>query len=209
MLRHWSERQWRPVLREPKAVRFRFVEDHRDTFPAARLCQVVDVSMRGLRAFRSRPASRRQRSDLVTLAHIKEQSRLSLGRYGRPRMTEELKEIGLNVGHRRPSRQIYCVNRLPGNGGPFAAPERHIRCQTPQTQGDYHCPAGDCEAICREGDSNHKFNIAPNLLDRNFTADQPNQKWAGDISYVWTREGWLYLAVLGSAFTPRHRLGCE
>ena len=45
-------------------------------------------------------------------------------------------------------------------------------------------------------DSNHKFNIAPNLLDRDFTANAPNQKWAGDISYVWTREGWLYLAVI-------------
>ena len=64
----------------------------------------MDVSPRGLRAFRNRPASRRQRSDLVTLAHIKEQSRLSLGSYGRPRMTEELKEIGLNIGHRRVGR---------------------------------------------------------------------------------------------------------
>ena len=54
---------------------------------------------------------------------------------------------------------------------------------------DYHCPAGDCKAICREGDSNHKFNIAPNLLDRNFSTDQPNKKWAGDITYIWTREG--------------------
>ena len=45
-------------------------------------------------------------------------------------------------------------------------------------------------------DSNHSFNIAPNLLNRNFSADKPNQKWAGDISYVWTREGWLYLAVI-------------
>ena len=45
-------------------------------------------------------------------------------------------------------------------------------------------------------DSNHKFNIAPNLLDRDFQADKPNQKWAGDISYIWTREGWLYLAVI-------------
>ena len=108
------------VLREPKAVRFRFVEEHRDTFPAARLCQVMDVSSRGLRAFRSRPASRRQRSDLVTLAHIKEQSRLSLGSYGRPRMTEELKEIGLDVGHRRVGRPLSAdlalPNRLPGNG---------------------------------------------------------------------------------------------
>jgi hypothetical protein len=45
-------------------------------------------------------------------------------------------------------------------------------------------------------DSNHKFNIAPNLLDRNFTADGPNRKWACDITYIWTREGWLYLAVI-------------
>ena len=45
-------------------------------------------------------------------------------------------------------------------------------------------------------DSNHSFNIAPNLLNRDFHADQPNQKWAGDISYVSTREGWLYLAVI-------------
>ena len=64
----------------------------------------MDVSPRGLRAFRSRPASHRQRSDMVTLAHIKEQSRLSLGSYGRPRMTEELKEIGLNIGHRSVGR---------------------------------------------------------------------------------------------------------
>jgi len=43
-------------------------------------------------------------------------------------------------------------------------------------------------------DSNHKFNIAPNLLGRDFSANKPNQKWAGDISYIWTREGWLYPA---------------
>ena len=128
----------------------------------------MDVSPRGLRAFRNRPASRRQRSDLVTLAHIKEQSRLSLGSYGRPRMTEELKEIGLNVGHR-------CVGRLMRQNGIAVVRTRKHKATT---------------------DSNHKFNIAPNLLDRNFTADQPNQKWAGDITYIWTREGWLYLAVI-------------
>lgn len=85
------------VLRGPKAMRFRFIEEHGDSFPAKRLCDVMDVGPRGLREFRSRPASRRQRSDLVALAHIKEQLRLSLGSYGRPRMTEELKEIGLDV----------------------------------------------------------------------------------------------------------------
>jgi transposase InsO family protein len=72
-------------------------------------------------------------------------------------------------------------------------------------------------------DSNHKFNIAPNLLDRDFAADAPNQKWAGDITYIWTREGWLYLAVIrrpagfcvanaerdGSALATYHRLGSQ
>lgn len=105
---------------------------------------------------------------MVTLAHIKEQSRRSLGSYGRPRMTEELKEIGLDVGNR-------LVGRLMRQNGISVV---RTRKQKVTSDGDY------------------KFNIAPNLLDRNFTADAPNQKWAGDISYVWTREGWLYLAVI-------------
>jgi len=112
--------------------------------------------------------SRRQRRDLVVLAHIREQFRLSLGSYGRPRMTEELKELGLDVGHRR-------VGRLMRENGIAVKRNRKFKATT---------------------DSNHSFNIAPNLLERDFTADRPNRKWAGDISYVWTREGWLYLAVI-------------
>jgi transposase InsO family protein len=52
-------------------------------------------------------------------------------------------------------------------------------------------------------DSDHTFNIAPNLLDQDFTADGPNQKWAGDISYIWTSEGWLYLAVILDLYSRR------
>jgi transposase InsO family protein len=132
------------------------------------MCDVLDVSGRGLRAYRSRPASQRQRTDMVVLAHIKEQSRLSLGSYGRPRMTEELKELGLNIGHRR-------VGRLMRENGIRVERSKKYKVTT---------------------DSNHAFNIAPNLLNRDFRAVRPNQKWAGDISYVWTREGWLYLAVI-------------
>jgi len=83
-------------------------------------------------------------------------------------MTEELKEIGLNVGHRR-------VGRLMRQNGISVVRTRKHKVTT---------------------DSDHKFNIAPNLLDRDFIANAPNQKWAGDISYVWTQEGWLYLAVI-------------
>jgi len=75
--RHWSERL-------PDTVRFRFVEEHKGAFATDRLCHVMNVSPRGLRAFRSRPASRRQRTDMVVLAHIKEQSRLSLGQLWPP-----------------------------------------------------------------------------------------------------------------------------
>jgi len=51
----------------------------------------------------------------------------------------------------------------------------------------------------------HGFNIAPNWLDRDFHTDRPNQKWAGDISYIWTREGWLYLAVMIDLHSRRGR----
>jgi len=149
-------------------MRFAFVEEHRNEIPVNRLCQIMEVSPRGYRAWRGRPLSRSQRKDMVVLAHIREQFRLSLGSYGRPRMTEELKELELDVGHRR-------VGRLMRDNGIAVKRNRKYKATT---------------------DSNHSFNIATNLLSRDFYADYPNQKWAGDISYVWTQEGWLYLAVI-------------
>ena len=156
-------------------MRFRFVEEHRGKVPTERLCQIMDVSPRGFRAFRSRPISQSQRTDMVLLAHIREQHRLSLGSYGRPRMTEELKELGFDVGHRR-------VGRIMRQNGISVVRTHKHKVTT---------------------DSNHKFNIAPNLLNRNFSADQPNQKWVVDISYIWTREGWLYLAVVLDLYSRR------
>jgi len=72
-------------------MRFRFIEENTDTFSAKRLCDVLDVSERGLCADRNRPASQRQRTDMIFLTYIMEQFRLSLGCYGRPRMAQELK----------------------------------------------------------------------------------------------------------------------
>ena len=119
--------------------------------------------------------SQRQRGDMVILAHIREQHRLSLESYGRPRMTEELQEPGVKVGHRR-------VGRLMRDNGIKTIRTQKYRATT---------------------DSNHAFNIAPNLLDQNFSAIGPNQKWAGDISYIWTSEGWLYLAVILDLYSRR------
>ena len=136
--------------------------------PVERLCQIMDVSPRGYRAYRNRPLSQNQRKDMVVLAQIREQFALSLGSYGRPRMTVELKELGLDVGERR-------IGRLMSENGIEVNRNKKFKATT---------------------DSNHAFNIAPNLLNRDFQANVPNQKWAGDISCVWTREGWLYLAVI-------------
>ena len=119
--------------------------------------------------------SQRQRDDLVILAHIREQHRLSLESYGRPRITEELQELGVNVGHRR-------VGRLMRDNG-----IKIIRTQK-------HKLATD---------SNHALNIAPNLLEQDFSATGPNQKWAGDITYIWTSAGWLHLAIILDLYSRR------
>ena len=148
--------------------RFGFIDVWKKVWPIEQLCRLLQVTSRGYRAWRSRPMSKRQRTDMVLLAHIREQHGLALGSYGRPRMTEELKELGLAVGHRR-------VGRLMKQNGIRIVRTRKHKATT---------------------DSNHTFNISPNLLDQDFFASGPNQKWAGDISYIWTQEGWLYLAVI-------------
>ncbi|QUT04506.1 IS3 family transposase [Sphingobium phenoxybenzoativorans] len=156
------------VLREPKAVKFAFVHSWRHRWPVELLCRVMDVSERGYRSWRSRPISRRERTDMKVLAHIREQYRLSLGSYGRPRMTMELKEVGLDVGERR-------VGRLMKINGIKPVRTRKHKVTT---------------------DSHHRLGVAANWLDGDFAADAPNRKWAGDITYIWTSEGWLYLAVI-------------
>ena len=98
--------------------------------------------------------NQRQRDNMVLLVHIREQHRLSLQSYGRPRMTEELQELGLSVGHGR-------VGRLKRENGIKVVRTRRYKVTT---------------------DSDRTLGIAPNLLDQGFTADDPNQKWAGDIS---------------------------
>ncbi|WP_217988819.1 MULTISPECIES: IS3 family transposase [unclassified Sphingobium] len=156
------------VLREPKAVKFAFVHSWRHRWPVELLCRVMLVSERGYRSWRSRPISQRARTDMKVLAHIREQYRLSLGSYGRPRMTMELKEVGLAVGERR-------VGRLMKINGIKPVRTRKHKVTT---------------------DSHHRLGVAANWLDGDFAADAPNRKWAGDITYIWTSEGWLYLAVI-------------
>ena len=106
-------------------------------------------------------------------------------------MTEELKEVGGAVGHPLPGSGLH-ANRERGRVGRLMRANGIVVERTRKFKAT--------------SDSDHTFNIAPNLLDRDFNAAGPNQKWAGDISYIWTREGWLYLAVIIDLHS-RHRLG--
>lgn len=120
----------------------------RHRWPVETLCRVLQVSERGYRSWRSRPMSRRDRTDMKVLAHIWEQYSLSLGSYGRPCMTMELKAAGLNVGERR-------VGRLMKINGIRPVRTRKHKVTT---------------------DSNHRLGVAANWLAGDFTADAPNRK---------------------------------
>jgi putative transposase len=156
-------------------MRFMLIDGAKAAFPVHRLCSVLGVSQSGYFAWKGRSACRRQRDDMVLLAHIRSAFALSGGTYGSPRMTRELRDGGLTVGRRRTAR-LMRENDLK------ALQKRRFK---------------------RTTDSHHAFPVAPNLLDQDFTASRPNEKWGADISYIWTREGWLYLAVVVDLFARR------
>jgi len=156
-------------------MRFALIDQAKEQFPVQRLCSVLGVSQSGYFAWKDRPACRRQRDDLVLLAHARSAFALSNGTYGSPRMTRELQDNGFAVGRRRTARLMR---------------ENDIKARQKRR-------------FKRTTDSEHSWPVEPNIIDQDFTADRPNQKWGVDISYVWTREGWIYLAVVIDLFSRR------
>ena len=156
-------------------MKYRLIAAEKAGIPVARACRILGVSESGYYVFHSRGPSKWQRDDMVLLAHIREAFRLSHGTYGSPRMSMELKDRGLCVGRRRVARQ------MRENGLKARQPRRYRRTT----------------------DSHHGFPVAPNLLGQDFTAVRPNEKWVADISYIWTQEGWLYLAVIIDLYARR------
>ena len=160
-------------------MRFALIDQAKEQFPVHRLCGVLGVSASGYFAWKDRPACRRQRDDLVLLAHARSSFALSNGTYGSPRMTRELQEQSANWG--------------------FAVGRR----RTARLMRENDLKARQKRRFKRTTDREHSWPIAPNIIDQDFAADGPNQKWGVDISYVWTREGWLYLAVVIDLFSRR------
>jgi putative transposase len=156
-------------------VRFVFVEAERALYPVGLLCLLLSVSRSGYYAWRGRPTSQRAIADRALTAEIRVIHERSQRRYGSPRVHEELGANDTRVGRKR-------VARLMKEEGISARTKRRFVKTT---------------------DSTHDFPIAPNLLQRNFTADAPNEIWVGDITYLDTQQGWLYLAVLIDLYSRR------
>ena len=133
------------------------------------LCRVLEVSRSGFYASTRRPASSRSVEDSRVVAEVAAVFEEHKGRYGSVRITRELRDSGLSVGRHR-------VRRLMRQAA--LRVRRRRRCWV------------------RTTDSRHRHPIAPNLLARNFTVDAANRAWVADITYLPTRAGWLYLAVI-------------
>ena len=152
-------------------MRFVFIQAHARIFRIRTMCRVLEVSRAGYYAWRARPLCDRVKDDRVLSAKIAAIHQQMKERYGSPRVHQELRALGMHCGEKR-------VARLMREEGLRAKSARRFRVTT---------------------QSDHREPIAPNHLARQFdvaTVEQPNRVWAADITYIPTREGWLYLAII-------------
>ena len=156
-------------------MKYAWIAGERTRFPIARLCTLLEVSRSGFYAWQHRPVSARARRDAQLVAALHASYAHHRGKYGRPRLTRDLREAGYAVNPKR-------VRRLMLHEGLAARRRRRF---------------------VRTTDSRHALPVAPNLLERDFNASAPNQKWVADITYVDTAEGWLYVALVMDLFSRR------
>ena len=157
-------------------MKFGFVAKHREIWPVEVMCEALGVSRSGFYAWRMRPVSIRAGIDAQILITVRSSFLLSDRTYGARRMIDEVRDAGHVCGRER-------VSRLMRQEGLRARPRRRAR---PMDTGD-----------------RPMHTLAPNVLDRQFTATAPNQKWVADFTFVWTSEGWLFVAVVLDLFARR------
>ena len=154
---------------------FQLIDAEKTLIPIETACAVLDVSTSGYYAWKNRKASLRQQRDMLLLAYVRAQFLNSNETYGSPRMHVELKEEGVAVG-------LHRVARIMQENGLKARQRTRFKKTT---------------------DSDHGGPVAPNVLDQDFSTEGPDEKWGVDISYVWTAEGWLYLAIVLDLFSRK------
>lgn len=144
------------------------IKKHAKEFSVRLMCKMLVVSSSGYYDWRDRPPSRRAEENAILTGKIKAIFDNENCRAGAKRIAKRLRLEGTHVSRHRVAR----IMRLNGWRAKAA---RKFKATT---------------------NSNHKLPVAPNLLQQNFSASMPNEKWVSDITYIWTEEGWLYLAVV-------------
>ena len=167
-------------------MRFVFIAKHRNIRPVSWLCEVLDVSRSGFNAWLNRPTSIREIEDAKLVGAIEMSVKASDRTYGARRVWRDVLEDGLACGFHR-------IERLMRLNALRARPKRRGK---PKDEGERSVIA-DIEPVNATGPSE------PARLDRDFQADRPNQKWLADFTYIWTAEGWLYVAVVLDLFSRR------
>jgi transposase InsO family protein len=156
-------------------MRYRAIQEQDRRYPIRLMCRTLAVSAAGYYAWRSRPESARAANTRTLLSAIRVIHQESRETYGSPSIWDALLKQGHRIGEHR-------VARLMRQDGIRAKTVKKWRATT---------------------QSQHQFPVAANTLDRQFTVESPNRVWAGDLTYVWTTEGWLYLAVILDLYSRR------
>jgi putative transposase len=158
-------------------VKYAFMHKHRDEFSITLMARVFEVSRSGFYEWQARREACRQRAEAQSAfdALVKSLFFQSRQKYGAPRLANELRKLG-----------------KPANRKTVAASLRR--------QGLRAKAARKFKATTN---SKHNLPVSPNLLNQDFTASKPNEKWVGDITYLWTDEGWMYLATVIDLFSRK------
>jgi len=154
-------------------VRFSFVHAEKASFPIATLCRLFEVSRQGYYAYANRPPSARVVAEAELCEAIRQVFATSGETYGSPRVLRELRGLGIRTSKRRVERAMRGMGLRP------PAPRKRVTTTV--------------------RDATHP--VAPNELARDFTATRPNERWVTDITYVWTDQGWAYVAIILDLFS--------
>ena len=158
-------------------MKYAWIEANVDSYSVTMMCDLLSVSRSGLHDARGRKPSLRTADNTQILKRIQRAQLKHRGRYGRRRMTPEVSEVlGRPVNHKR-------IGRLMREHDLSSRKRRRFRVVTT--------------------DSKHAHPVAPNVLQRDFAACAPNQKWLADLTYVPTDEGWLYVALVLDLFARK------
>ena len=157
-------------------MKFIFIAKHRGIWPAAWMCEALGVSRGGFYGWLTRPRSARSRSDADLAAKVRASFLASDRTYGARRVWHDMIADGLVCG-------LHRIERLMRQQGLRARPRRR---RLPPDPGERQATA-----------------VAANMLDRSFQAPAPNRKWIADFTYIWTAEGWLYVAAVLDLFSRR------